>query len=89
MLAISTGGAAPLLTQTVRTQLETEYDVAFGAWVSLLAEIRPLVLERIADPERRQAVLTRLCQYDWLERIRHEELDKVRAAMRAAIDIDS
>jgi precorrin-2 dehydrogenase/sirohydrochlorin ferrochelatase len=86
VLAVSTGGAAPILTQTVRDRLQAEFDEVFGAWVSLLAELRPLVKERIADAEQRRDVLTRLCQWNWLERLRREDVDGVRAAMFAEIE---
>lgn len=86
VLAIGTGGAAPALTRAVRARLEKEFDEAFGLWVSLLVELRPLVLERIADAERRRSVLTSLCQWEWLERLRREEGDAVRSAMRAEIE---
>jgi precorrin-2 dehydrogenase / sirohydrochlorin ferrochelatase len=86
VLAVSTGGAAPILTQTVRDRLETQFDERFGVWVRLLAEVRPLALERIADAEQRRKVLTRLCQWRWLDRLRDENVDVVRDAMRAEIE---
>ena len=86
VLSISTAGAAPILTQVVREHLETEFDAAFGLWVSVLAELRPLVMERIADAERRQSLLTRLCQWEWLDRLRREDVERVRSAMRAEIE---
>lgn len=86
VVAVSTGGAAPILTQIVRERLATEFDEAFGVWVSLLAEMRSLVRERLADAEGRRNMLTKLCQWEWLERLRGEQVDKVRAAMRAEIE---
>lgn len=86
VLAISSGGAAPALTQIVRERLEAEFDDAFGVWVSLLTELRPLVMERIAVAEQRQALLTALCQWHWLERLRKEDVQSVRAAMRATTE---
>jgi precorrin-2 dehydrogenase/sirohydrochlorin ferrochelatase len=86
VLAVSTGGAAPVLTQIVRDRLEVEYDEAFGVWVSLLAELRPLVMKRSVDAEQRRIVLTRLCQWEWLELLRREEVEKVRTAMRQEIE---
>lgn len=86
VLAVSTGGAAPILTQIVRDRLEQEFDEAFGQWVALLAELRPVVLERIADAEQRRIVLTDLCQWQWLERLRREGADAVRIALRAEVE---
>ncbi len=86
VLAISSGGAAPALTQMVRDRLEAEFDETFGVWVSLLAELRPLVMERITDDEKRRDVLTTLCQWQWLERLRNEDVQTVRAAMCAVLE---
>jgi precorrin-2 dehydrogenase/sirohydrochlorin ferrochelatase len=86
VLAISSGGAAPLLTQTVRERLEAEFDSAFGTWVSLLAELGPRVMERIADVEQRRVMLTSLCQWQWLDRLRVEDVKAVRGAMWAAVE---
>jgi precorrin-2 dehydrogenase/sirohydrochlorin ferrochelatase len=81
VVAISSGGAAPALTQIVRERLEAEFDDTFGVWVSLLAELRPLAMERIGDDEKRRNVLAALCQWQWLERLRNEDVQIVRAAM--------
>jgi precorrin-2 dehydrogenase/sirohydrochlorin ferrochelatase len=86
VLAISSGGAAPLLTQIVRERLEVEFDAAFGSWVSLLAELRPKVMERIDDVKERRRILTSLCQWQWLERLRVEDVDIVRTAMWATVE---
>ena len=86
VLAVSSSGAAPALTQIVRERLEKEFDEAFGVWVSLLAELRPRVIERIADRERRRTALTTLCHWEWLERLRNEDVQFVREAMIAVIE---
>lgn len=86
VVAISSGGAAPVLSQIVRERLEEEFDETFGVWVSLLAELRPLVMERIACAEQRKNALTALCQWKWLEQLRNEDVQSVRAAMCETID---
>ena len=85
VLAISSGGAAPALAQIVRERLEAEFDETFGVWVSLLAEVRPLVMERITDDEKRRNMLTALCQWEWLERLRNEDVQTVRAAIYSVL----
>jgi siroheme synthase-like protein len=86
VLAIGTGGAAPMLSQIVRERLEVEFDETFGVWVQLLAEMRPLVRERIADADRRRNFVTRLCQWEWLDRLRREGRETVRAVMWAELE---
>jgi precorrin-2 dehydrogenase/sirohydrochlorin ferrochelatase len=85
-IAVSTGGAAPGLARAIRRHLEAQFDEAFGRWVALLAEVRPLVLARIADEERRRALLEKLCGWEWLERLRRDGPEAVRAAMLAEVE---
>ncbi len=86
VLAVSTGGAAPALARTIRDRLEAEFDETFAVWVDLLAELRSEAVSRIADPTRRRGVLEGWCRGEWLERMKREGPDAVRAALRAELD---
>jgi precorrin-2 dehydrogenase/sirohydrochlorin ferrochelatase len=85
-IAVSTGGASPMLAQVIRDRLEGEFDANFALWTRLLAEFRPQILQRVTDRERRQQLLARLCRLEWLERLRRDGGDAVRAAMQAEVD---
>jgi siroheme synthase-like protein len=85
LIAVSTGGAAPLLARAIRDRLAAQFDDAFGRWLELLAELRPAVRAAVPEPGRRRAVLERLCRWDWLERLRGEDPAAVRAAMWAEV----
>jgi siroheme synthase-like protein len=85
VIAVSTGGAAPLLARAVRAQLEAQFDEAFGRWVTLLAELRPVIAHGGEEPGRR-ALWEQLCRWEWLQRLRTEDLAAVRQAMRAELD---
>lgn len=86
VLAVGTGGHAPALARVVRDRLAGEFDEAFGLWVGLLAELRPRILSVIDDPDRRRELFERLSAWEWLERLRREGVDAVRAAMQAALE---
>jgi siroheme synthase-like protein len=87
VLAVSTGGAAPLLARAVRQRLDAQFDEAFADWVGLLRELRPIIRASIGDRARRRAVLEHLCRWEWLERLRQEGPEAVRATMQAEIAV--
>ena len=81
VLAVGTGGAAPALAREIRRRLDEQFDDAFGRWAALLAEMRPLVLERVRDAERRRLLFEDWSRWLWLERLRREGTESVRAAL--------
>jgi siroheme synthase-like protein len=84
-VAVSTGGAAPALARAVRDRLEEQFDEAFGRWVELLAEWRPVILAQVGDAGRRRLLFEQLCDWGWLELIRAEQMEAVREALRLKI----
>src|SRR5262249_6572979 len=72
VVAVSTGGAAPALARRLRDKLEGEIDETFAAWVTLLAELRPLVLAGVEDERQRREVFERLADWEWLDRLRRD-----------------
>jgi precorrin-2 dehydrogenase/sirohydrochlorin ferrochelatase len=85
VLAVGTGGAAPSLARSVCARLEDDFDDAFAAWVALLAELRPVVLERVPDAERRRQLFEGLARWEWLERLKRDGAETVRQAMLAEV----
>jgi precorrin-2 dehydrogenase / sirohydrochlorin ferrochelatase len=84
-IAVNTGGAAPALACRLREKLEAEYDGMFAVWIRLLETIRPLVRERIAEPERRRELLDGFADWPWLERLRNEGEDATWRRMVEAL----
>ena len=85
-LAVSTGGAAPALARRLAQQLLQPFDEAFADWLDLLAELRPLVLVRIADSDHRHRLLDGWSDLGNLQRFRREGRDALRAALLAEIE---
>lgn len=84
-VAVATGGAAPALARRVRDRLAGQFDAAFAAWVELLNEVRGQVLVTVSDPARRRELLDGFADWPWLDRLRAEGVEAVRAAMLAAV----
>jgi len=84
-LAVSTGGASPALARRICEKLESEFDDPYVEWVRLLQEVRNDVLALVSDSVQRHHLLSALADWPWLDRIRVEGIDAVRAAMREEI----
>lgn len=54
VLAISSGGAAPMLARRLRERLETELDPSLGALAALFAQHRNAIRERLPDLTQRR-----------------------------------
>jgi precorrin-2 dehydrogenase/sirohydrochlorin ferrochelatase len=85
VLAVSTGGAAPALARQLRQVLAGQVDQAFGDWVDLLREARPLIQRHEPDAARRRVLYDNLCDWAWLERLRSEGVEAVRRAMQETV----
>src|SRR5262249_30992728 len=86
LLAVSTGGASPALAAEVRRWLEEQFDESFGQLVTVLAEVRPVILARVAGADLRRSLLEKLSRWEWLERLRRDGTEAVRAAMRSEVE---
>ena len=83
--AVSTGGAAPILARILRTRLETLIPAQFGRLVRFLGEIRPDVLERIADSARRRRFFEGVVDGPIGEQVLAGREDEARDAIASAI----
>src|SRR5579859_4993303 len=81
-IAVGTGGASPTLAQEIRDRLDTQFDECIGIWTALLAELRPEILARIADSNRRRETFARLCRWEWLDHLRRDGPEATSTAMR-------
>ena len=85
-IAISSGGAAPMLARHIRETLETQFDDAFGALAQLFQSLRSQIRESFPDLTRRRAFFDACLQGDALHLLRSGDVAAAQAVILAAID---
>jgi len=74
-IAISTSGAAPTVAKRLRKELSEHYGPEWGTYVSLLGEVRSLVLARVpGGEEEHKPLFTALAKSDLYDHIASGEL---------------
>jgi precorrin-2 dehydrogenase/sirohydrochlorin ferrochelatase len=69
-IAISTGGAAPTVAKRLRKRLSSELGEEWADYVTLMGEVRALVLENVPGGEAaRKPIFERIADSDLLERM--------------------
>ncbi len=85
-VAVSTGGAAPVLARLLRARLETMIPAAYGRLAELMDAFREQVKARIADPEQRRHFWENVAQGPIAELVFAGKEEAARAAMHKAVD---
>lgn len=69
-IAISTGGAAPIVAKGIRKELQQQFGDEWAAYVALLGEVRGLVMERVPGGEVvRKPIFAAIAGSDLFERL--------------------
>lgn len=84
-VAISSGGAAPMLARHLRERLETELDESWADLARLLARYRRLIRARFPDIGARRDFFERVIQGEVPALLRAGRPDDARAALRALL----
>jgi uroporphyrin-III C-methyltransferase/precorrin-2 dehydrogenase/sirohydrochlorin ferrochelatase len=74
-VAISTGGAAPVLARRLRQRLETELDESLSALTDVLARERARIRWRFPHPGRRRRFFERLLDGEWPQQLRRGDVN--------------
>lgn len=72
VVAISTGGACPLLSRSLRETLESQWGPEYALWVALLRRLREHLQRSEAEPARRRRLLEAALRSPALEILRRE-----------------
>ncbi|HET9640888.1 MAG TPA: siroheme synthase CysG [Allosphingosinicella sp.] len=65
LLAISTGGAAPMLGQSIRARIEAVLPLRLSAWAKAAQALRPRLKERVKNFRDRRAFWERFVERAW------------------------
>jgi len=87
-LAISTGGASPVVAKHIRQELEGRYGPEWEALVALLREVRDDLKERYPDMPGRRDAVERLMATDVVERLAAGDAEAVDALVRETLLLD-
>ncbi len=86
MIAVSSGGAAPVLTRLLRARLETLIPAAYGRLAALVAEFRAKVKQRFEKPDQRRRFWESVLQGAIAERVLSGQEQVARASLQAALE---
>jgi precorrin-2 dehydrogenase/sirohydrochlorin ferrochelatase len=85
-LSVSTGGNSPALARRIRRSLEQQFDSAYGPYLALLGELRPLVRERVASQAQRKMLWESLLDTQILELLRAGATDAARERAQEIVE---
>ena len=85
-VAVSTAGASPTLAARTRDAIGDAIDPAYGTVAELLGELRPRVLDAVADPKARSAVLRQMASDEVLDCARERGRAAAAAMMMSVLD---
>jgi precorrin-2 dehydrogenase/sirohydrochlorin ferrochelatase len=87
-IAISTGGASPVVAKHIRRDLEATYGPEWEALVDLLREVRDELKVRYLDMPSRRVAVERLMETDIVRRLAGGDEEGARELARTVLDIE-
>ncbi|WP_408954925.1 bifunctional precorrin-2 dehydrogenase/sirohydrochlorin ferrochelatase [Natroniella sp. ANB-PHB2] len=82
LITIATGGSLPALSRQLRVKLEEEFGTEFNFFLQLLAEIRPIVIDKIDQEEKRRQIFRKLANLELIEQLGIDRLAVIEEVKR-------
>jgi uroporphyrin-III C-methyltransferase/precorrin-2 dehydrogenase/sirohydrochlorin ferrochelatase len=89
VIAVSSGGVAPVLARLVRARIETLIPAAYGRLAAFAAEFRERVKQRFATTQQRRIFWEEVFQGPIAEQVTSGQEDAARRSLEAALDDDT
>jgi len=86
VIAISSGGAAPVLARLVRERIERVLDASLGPLAQLAARFRSQIKQRFADLANRRRFLADMFEGTIANLVRQGRIDEAAAALQSRLD---
>lgn len=87
LVAISSGGAAPMLARRLREQLETQFDDSLGEFAGLFAQHRDAIRQRLPDLAQRRRWFDRVIDGPIQSLLRSGQRDAAARAFEEALQL--
>jgi precorrin-2 dehydrogenase / sirohydrochlorin ferrochelatase len=85
-IAVSTGGASPILARTIREQLEQQFDEGFEEYLEFLFSARQRVLKEVKDASSKRKILSAIASREFLNS-QDREADFIRLLQNTGNDV--
>jgi precorrin-2 dehydrogenase/sirohydrochlorin ferrochelatase len=85
-ISISTSGAVPALSRSLRRQLEAIFPEEYAQFVALLGELREEIIQQVDDPKHKKDILTRLADEATWRRFQSDGAETIRALAHTLIE---
>lgn len=72
-IAVSTGGASPMLARKMRLMLEQQFDQSYEDYLEFLFAKRQWILKEVADPDLKRKLLSAIAREEFLTSCNREE----------------
>lgn len=86
-IAISTGGASPVVAKHIRRDIQQRYGPEWQALVDLMRDLRDELKVRYTDMASRRDAMERLMETDIVERLADHDHDAVRTLVREILEV--
>ncbi len=84
-LAVSTGGCSPAFTKKVRRELQNVFGPHYGAFITLMGKIRPLVLDLDKETSQNTALFRELVSSSILDELETGDMAQVEKSLASIL----